>query len=97
MDSRFLEFWGNYMLAAAKGQQQIDDLYKLLKISNLNQLKNKIYNTVQKQIPFSLHQYGIKKDDLNWLVKHCFSKERMDNHIITLSEEDVLLILNEMY
>lgn len=28
MDSKFLEFWGNYMLAAAKGQQQIDDLYK---------------------------------------------------------------------
>jgi uncharacterized coiled-coil protein SlyX len=28
MDSKFLEFWGNYMLAAAKGQQQLEDLNK---------------------------------------------------------------------
>ena len=26
MDSKFLEFWGNYLLAAAKGQQQLEDL-----------------------------------------------------------------------
>ena len=26
MDRQFLEFWGNYLLAAAKGQQQLDDL-----------------------------------------------------------------------
>ena len=26
MDSQFLEFWGNYMLAAAKGQKQLEDL-----------------------------------------------------------------------
>ena len=28
MDSKFLEFWGNYMLAAARGQQQLEDLNK---------------------------------------------------------------------
>jgi chromosome segregation ATPase len=26
MDSQFLEFWGNYLLAAAKGQRQLEDL-----------------------------------------------------------------------
>ena len=26
MDRQFLEFWGNYLLAAAKGQQQLEDL-----------------------------------------------------------------------
>jgi len=26
MDSQFLEFWGNYFLAAAKGQKQLEDL-----------------------------------------------------------------------
>lgn len=26
MDSQFLEFWGNYLLAAAKGQKQLADL-----------------------------------------------------------------------
>lgn len=28
MDSKFLEFWGNYLLAAAKGQKQLEDLNK---------------------------------------------------------------------
>jgi len=28
MDKQFLEFWGNMMLAAAKGQQQLDDIMK---------------------------------------------------------------------
>ena len=28
MDSKFLEFWGNYLLAASKGQQQLEDLNK---------------------------------------------------------------------
>ena len=26
MDRQFLEFWGNYLLAAARGQQQLEDL-----------------------------------------------------------------------
>lgn len=26
MDSQFLEFWGNYLLAAARGQKQLEDL-----------------------------------------------------------------------
>ncbi len=26
MDSQFLEFWGNYLLATAKGQKQLEDL-----------------------------------------------------------------------
>jgi len=28
MDKQFLEFWGNIMLSAAKGQQQLDDIMK---------------------------------------------------------------------
>jgi len=30
MDKQFLEFWGNMMLSSAKGQQQFDDIMKLL-------------------------------------------------------------------
>ncbi len=54
MDSRFLEFWGNYMLAAAKGQQQIDDLYKWMNqgLTGFNELTNtfqKIYGLNSEQ------------------------------------------------
>jgi len=78
-------------------QNQIDQLFNLLNISTLNQLSDKIYTAVRDKIPFSLHEYGIKKNDLNWLVNHCFSKERMDNHIKELNRSDVLSILKEIY
>lgn len=29
MDKKFLEFWGNFLLGAAKGQDQVDDLQRL--------------------------------------------------------------------
>ena len=31
MDRQFLEFWGNYLLAAAKGQKQLEDLNQWLR------------------------------------------------------------------
>jgi len=31
MDKQFLEFWGNYLLAVAHGQQQMDDLNRWIK------------------------------------------------------------------
>ena len=54
MDSRFLEFWGNYMLAAAKGQQQMDDLYKWMNqgLTGFNELTTtfqKIYGLNSEQ------------------------------------------------
>ena len=30
MDRQFLEFWGNYLLAAAKGQKQLEDMNQWL-------------------------------------------------------------------
>lgn len=33
MDKKFLEFWGNFLLGAAKGQDQIDDLQRLARES----------------------------------------------------------------
>ncbi|MDT8274395.1 MAG: hypothetical protein RRA35_14475, partial [Desulfomonilia bacterium] len=31
MDKEFMEFWGNFFLAAAKGQQQFEDMVKWLR------------------------------------------------------------------
>jgi dTDP-4-amino-4,6-dideoxygalactose transaminase len=31
MDRQFLEFWGNYLLAAAKGQKQLEDLNRWIR------------------------------------------------------------------
>ena len=48
MDSQFLEFWGNYLLAAAKGQQQLEDLNQWIRqgfsgFEELSTMFNKFY------------------------------------------------------
>ena len=48
VDSKFLEFWGNYLLAAAKGQQQLEDLNKWIRqgfsgFEELTAMFNKFY------------------------------------------------------
>jgi hypothetical protein len=42
MDKKFLEFWGNFLLAAARGQQRMDDLNRWIKqgFSGVQQLND---------------------------------------------------------
>jgi len=49
MDRQFLEFWGNYLLAAAKGQKQLEDLNRWISqgfsgFEELTVMFNKFYN-----------------------------------------------------
>lgn len=78
-------------------QNQIAQLLGLLNISTINQFEVKINKTVHKKVAFKLHEYGVKKNDLNWIVKHCFKKDRMGNHIVELSEANVFSILKEIF
>ena len=48
MDSQFLEFWGNYLLAVAKGQKQLEDLNQWIQqgfsgFEELTAMLNKFY------------------------------------------------------
>ena len=48
MDSKFLEFWGNYLLAAAKGQKQLEDLNQWIRqgfkgVEDLTAMFSKFY------------------------------------------------------
>ena len=48
MDRQFLEFWGNYLLAAAKGQKQLEDLNQWIRqgfsgFEELTAMFNKFY------------------------------------------------------
>jgi hypothetical protein len=46
MDSQFLEFWGNYLLAAARGQKQLEDLNQWIRqgLSGFEELST-MFNT----------------------------------------------------
>ena len=52
MDSRFLEFWGNFLLSAAKGQEQAE---------SLNRLVREGVKTFEQQMSLFEKFYGLDK------------------------------------
>lgn len=72
-------------------------LLKILGLHNIDEFWNKVLVSVKGKIPFTLHEYGIKKIDINWLLDLSLTKGRMNNNIIELSRNDVLNILEEIY
>jgi len=78
-------------------QSKLSNLLKILQLNSINEFWNKVLISVKGKIPFTLHEYGIKKADINWLLDLSFTKGRMDNNIVELSRNDVLNILEEIY
>lgn len=78
-------------------QNKIEALLNILQLKSIDEVLKKVLVTVKIKIPFSLHEYGIKKADLDWLLDLTFTKGRMDNNIIDLSKKEVMEILKEIY
>ncbi|CAB5134460.1 hypothetical protein D3OALGA1CA_3457 [Olavius algarvensis associated proteobacterium Delta 3] len=52
MDRQFLEFWGNFLLSAAKGHRQVDDMSRWMAqgmkgVQDLNDMFRKVYGLEQ--------------------------------------------------
>ena len=62
-----------------------------------NTLIEKIESIPDGIIPYSLSQWGIKKQNLDHLVLESFTKGRMDNNIVNLSKKDVKSILKSIF
>lgn len=66
MDKQFLEFWGNMMLSASKGQQQLEDLMKLMagnvkEYQELYGMFSRMYGTEQAPEFLTLWQKAINE------------------------------------
>ena len=62
-----------------------------------NELKQTIKAIPQGVIPYTLDEWNIPENQLTRLAAESFTKGRMDNNIVDLSENQVLTILNEIY
>ena len=78
-------------------QKEIEDLLHILRLRNIEEMWGKIIMYVKSKIPFTLHEYGVKEEDLNWLVEKSFTKGRMDNNLEKLKSHDVCNILNSIF
>ena len=62
-----------------------------------DQLISKIKSIPIGVVPFSLSEWGVKEEDLDLIVDHAFTNDRIENNIIKLSKNDIINILHEVY
>ena len=67
---------------ASKIKNDLDKIYKKLKLENLPEFINKITSIYNNQISYKLQDWGINKEDIPLLVKKCYTKDRIENYII---------------
>ena len=82
-----LEINGEYI----KGT--LDKICGILNIT-IDELIQKIKAIPKGIIPYTLSEWGIQENDLPQLVEESFTKGRMDNNIVDLTQDDVFDILN---
>jgi len=62
-----------------------------------DELKQTIKAIPQGVIPFTLKEWGVPKNQLLKLAAESFTKGRMENNILDLTNDDVLMILKDIY
>ena len=76
---------------------ELTRLLEGLNMSDLSELEKCIKAIPGDSIKFTLQEWGVQKDELEELVILSFTKSRMDNNIVDLTEDDIRWILNEIY
>jgi alcohol dehydrogenase class IV len=78
-------------------QSELPYIFSQSQLSSFEELWERIQKTVRGRIPFTLHEYGVRKEDLEMLAGLGFSEGRMENNIADLTQKDVLNILNDIF
>ncbi len=78
-------------------ERELHMILKKLNLSKVSDLEKQIKEIPGDIIKYTLTDWGVRKEHLEELVKQSFTRERMENNIIDLSEERVRWILEEIY
>jgi len=82
---------------APKIEKPLAPILRGLGIGHLEDLKVIIKKIPKPELKYSLREWSVKYDDLDWLVDLSFTKERIDNNIINLTKDSLRWILEEIY
>ena len=74
-------------------KESLDKICHSLEVT-YDELIQKIKAIPEGIIPYTLSEWGIQENDLPQLVEESFTKGRMDNNIVDLTQDDVFGILN---
>ena len=78
-------------------KNELKTIYAELKINSLSDFIYKIKEIYSNKISYNLRDWGVNKEDIPLLVKKCYTKDRIENYIIDINEEDMLKILQKIY
>ena len=85
------------IFSESKIKTELNQIYINSDIKNLDDFISKIISIYNENISYHLKDWGVKKEDLSDLVKKCYTKDRIENYIIDVSEQDILKILEAIY
>ena len=74
-------------------KESLDKICHSLEVT-YDELIRKLKAIPEGIIPYTLSEWGIQENDLPQLVEESFTKGRMDNNIVDLTQDDVFDILN---
>ena len=72
-------------------------IYELARLDGMEELKDNISRIPEGQLAFWLREWGVGKEQLEWLVDQSFTSGRMDNNIVDLTRDDVQGIIEAIY
>tara|TARA_Y100000590_G_scaffold468563_3_gene651741 strand:+ start:7782 stop:8876 length:1095 start_codon:yes stop_codon:yes gene_type:complete len=76
---------------------EIEKILSNLELSNIDNLITTINSIPKGVLEFNLRNWGVDKKEIPSLVKQSFTKERMENNIVKISEKNVEQILYEIF
>ena len=69
--------------------------FNVERISEVEEVINNIYN--KAGISYKLRDYGVEERDINFIVKHSFTPDRMNNNPVKITEEILTRVLKDIY
>ena len=81
-------------------RKAIEPALKIILEKNSTSFSNliKMIESIPSEIvPFSLSEWGIKEDYIDFIVDRSFTKDRMENNIIKLSKHDIKEVIKKVY
>jgi alcohol dehydrogenase class IV len=82
---------------ASRINKALTSILRRLQMTGLNDLKEEIKKLQYSVLKYSLRDWGVKANQLNWLVSQSFTRGRIENNIIDLSRKDIHHILESVF
>ncbi|MBU0528490.1 phosphonoacetaldehyde reductase [bacterium] len=77
-------------------QMELEKIYAKMGIQDLSELEQLILQIPESIIDFTLSKWGVKQTEIDDIVERSFTKSRMENNIVDLTDKDILAVVNNI-